>query len=60
MEIDMKPTQELMAEHNAVLVALQLLEKVEAAFAAKIQQSPESATAWARASTRPITRCCTP
>lgn len=41
MEIDMKPTQELMAEHNAVLVALQLLEKVEAALAAKIEQSPE-------------------
>jgi hemerythrin-like domain-containing protein len=37
----MKPTQELIAEHNAVLVALQLLEKVEAALAAKNKQAPE-------------------
>jgi hemerythrin-like domain-containing protein len=37
----MKPTQELIAEHNAVLVALELLEKVEAALAAKNEKAPE-------------------
>ena len=37
----MKPTQELIAEHNAVLVALQILEKVEAALGAKNEQAPE-------------------
>jgi hemerythrin-like domain-containing protein len=37
----MKPTQELIAEHNAVLVALQLLEKVETAITAKNEQAPE-------------------
>jgi len=31
----MKPTQELTTEHNAVLVALQILEKVDAAIEAK-------------------------
>ena len=36
----MRPTQELIAEHDAVLVALQLLEKVEAALAAKNVQAP--------------------
>jgi hemerythrin-like domain-containing protein len=30
----MKPTEELVAEHNTVLVALQILEKVDAALAA--------------------------
>lgn len=35
----MKPTQELSTEHNAVLVALQILEKVEAALAAKSDQA---------------------
>ncbi len=37
----MKATQELIAEHNAVLVALQILEKVEAALEAKRDQAPE-------------------
>jgi hemerythrin-like domain-containing protein len=37
----MKPTQELIAEHNAVLVALQILEKVEAALEEKHEQAPE-------------------
>jgi hemerythrin-like domain-containing protein len=37
----MKPTEELIAEHNAVLVALQLLEKVEAALVAKNEQAPD-------------------
>lgn len=37
----MKPTQELIAEHNAVLVALQILEKVEAALEAKKEHAPE-------------------
>jgi hemerythrin-like domain-containing protein len=37
----MQPTQELIGEHNAVLVALQLLEKVEAALEAKKDQAPE-------------------
>lgn len=37
----MKPTQELIAEHNAVLVALQILEKVAGALAAKREQAPE-------------------
>ena len=35
----MKPTRELSTEHNAVLVALQILEKVEAAVAAKNDQA---------------------
>jgi hemerythrin-like domain-containing protein len=37
----MKPTQELMAEHNAVLVALRILEKVEAALGAKNEKAPD-------------------
>ena len=37
----MKPTQDLIEEHNGVLVALQLLEKVEKALAAKNEQAPE-------------------
>ncbi len=37
----MKATQELMREHEAVLVALQILEKVEVALAAKTAQGPE-------------------
>lgn len=37
----MRPTQELIAEHNAVLVALQILEKVEGALAARNEQAPE-------------------
>jgi hemerythrin-like domain-containing protein len=37
----MKPTQELIAEHNGVLVALQILEKVEMALAAKNAQAVE-------------------
>jgi hemerythrin-like domain-containing protein len=37
----MKPTQELIAEHNAVLVALQLLESVEAALGAEKAQASE-------------------
>jgi len=37
----MKPTQELVAEHKAVLVALQILEKVDAALGAKKEQAPE-------------------
>jgi hemerythrin-like domain-containing protein len=40
-DIDMTPTQELIAEHNVVLVALHLLEKVEVALAAKNEQAPE-------------------
>jgi hemerythrin-like domain-containing protein len=36
----MKPTEELIAEHNAVLVALQILEKVEAALAAGSADAP--------------------
>ena len=35
----MKPTRELSTEHNAVLVALQILEKVEAAVAARNDQA---------------------
>jgi len=35
----MKATQDLMAEHNAVLVALQILEKVEAALGSEEQAS---------------------
>ena len=35
----MKPTQELSTEHNAVLVAVQILEKVEAAIAARSDQA---------------------
>ncbi|MFH1017067.1 MAG: hemerythrin domain-containing protein [Pseudomonadota bacterium] len=35
----MKPTQELMAEHNAVLLALKLLEKVEDGLAPKDSQA---------------------
>ena len=37
----MKPTQELIAEHTAVLVALQILEKVETALAANDAQAAE-------------------
>jgi len=37
----MKPTQELIAEHNAVLMALQILEKVETALAANDAQAAE-------------------
>ena len=37
----MKPTQELIAEHNAVLVALQILEKVAAALGVKNAKAPE-------------------
>ena len=37
----MKPTEELVTEHNAVLVALQILEKVEAALAAGSADAPE-------------------
>ena len=37
----MKPTQDLVAEHTAVLVALQILEKVEAALEAKKEQAPD-------------------
>lgn len=37
----MKPTQDLIEEHNGVLVALQLLEKVENALAARNEQAPE-------------------
>ncbi len=37
----MKPTEELITEHNAVLVALQILEKVEAAIAAGSTDAPE-------------------
>jgi hemerythrin-like domain-containing protein len=37
----MKPTQELIAEHDAVLVALQILDKVEAALEAKNEQALE-------------------
>lgn len=38
----MKPTQELLAGHDAVLDALQLLEKVEAALAAQNQQARQN------------------
>jgi len=37
----MRPTQELIGEHQAVVVALQLLERVEGALAAKNEQAPE-------------------
>jgi hemerythrin-like domain-containing protein len=37
----MKPTEELIAEHNAVLVALQILEKVEEGLAAGGADAPE-------------------
>ena len=37
----MKPTEELIAEHNAVLVALQILEKVEAALVAGSADAPQ-------------------
>jgi hemerythrin-like domain-containing protein len=37
----MKPTEELVTEHNAVLVALQILEKVDAALAAGSTDAPE-------------------
>ena len=37
----MKPTDELIAEHNAVLVALQLLAKIEEALATGDKQAPE-------------------
>jgi hemerythrin-like domain-containing protein len=39
-EMGMKPTQDLIAEHNAVLVALQILEQVEAALGTR-EQAPE-------------------
>lgn len=37
----MKPTEDLIAEHNGVLVALKLLEKVEEALTTKNEQAPE-------------------
>lgn len=37
----MKPTQELLAEHDAVLIALQILEQVESALGAGNEQAPE-------------------
>ena len=37
----MKPTQDLIEEHSAVLVALQILEKVAAALEEKNEQAPE-------------------
>src|SRR5512140_2565383 len=37
----MKPTRELIAEHDAVLLALQVLEKVETALAANDAQAVE-------------------
>jgi hemerythrin-like domain-containing protein len=37
----MRPTEDLIAEHNAVLVALQVLEQVEEALGAKKEQAPE-------------------
>jgi hemerythrin-like domain-containing protein len=37
----MKPTEELMAEHKAVLVALQILEKVESALETGAADAPE-------------------
>lgn len=37
----MKATQELMNEHNAVLLALQLLDKVGEALEAKSDRAPE-------------------
>ena len=37
----MKPTQEPIAEHSAVLVALEWLEKAVGALAARNQQAPE-------------------
>ncbi len=37
----MKPTQELIAEHEAVIVALDLLEKVEMALVSKDEHAPE-------------------
>jgi hemerythrin-like domain-containing protein len=37
----MKPTGDLIAEHNAVLLALQILEKVEGALAAGAADAPE-------------------
>jgi hemerythrin-like domain-containing protein len=40
-ETDMKPTQDLIEEHNGVLLALRLLEKLEKALAAKNEQAPE-------------------
>ncbi len=36
----MKATEDLIHEHNAVLVALKILEKVAAAIAAKSEQAP--------------------
>jgi hemerythrin-like domain-containing protein len=41
LEIEMKPTEELIAEHNAVLVALQILEKVEERLVAEDADAPE-------------------
>src|SRR5512145_1509218 len=40
-EKDMTPTQELIKEHDAVLLALQILEKVESALATKQDQAQE-------------------
>jgi hypothetical protein len=37
----MKPTRERIAEHSAVLVSLELQEKVVDALAARNQQAPE-------------------
>lgn len=37
----MKPTEDLIAEHNAVLVALQILEKIEGALAAGVADAQE-------------------
>jgi hypothetical protein len=37
----MKPTRERIAEHSAVLVASEWLEKVVGALAARNQQAPE-------------------
>jgi hypothetical protein len=66
----MKATEDLKQEHGAVLVALQILDKVAAAVAAQGDQAPaptsctsssrrSSGTASVRASTRPTTTCCT-
>jgi hemerythrin-like domain-containing protein len=40
-EIEMKATKDLIAEHNAVLVALQILEKIEDGLAAGAAAAPE-------------------
>jgi hemerythrin-like domain-containing protein len=39
--VDMKATEDLIAEHNAVLVALQILEKIEEALVMKKEQAPK-------------------